>query len=129
MGRTKKVDEAEQEQEEQTPATPAADLTPPTAPMSYEEKRQWTRRNFDAEPKVSVMIPLAHREKEGASEVVVVNGYSYIIQKGMRVEVPKTVADILDERLGIMSTLGKTQGVDGQDVRLEAALERAHQTE
>lgn len=130
MAKTKKIKDnevdSENEQDEgetETPQMPPA----PTTPMSYEEKRLRTRDVLNAQPKVSMMIPLLDKEKEGSTEVVVINGYSYIIKKGERVDVPEAVANILDERFKTLSQLGKTAGVEGQDVRLAAAEARMHE--
>ena len=124
------VDEAvEAEQAEETPtAEPApapAPIPTPTEPMSWEAKRLRTKAILEAEPKVSYRIPLGFKEKKGATEVVVINGYSFVIKKGVRVEVPQSVALVLDERFDALENLGENAGVDGQDVRLEAAVERA----
>lgn len=69
-----------------------------------------TRKLLDAQPKVSVKLFLSQEEnkkittaKEAGKKVevpyetVCVNGYIYQIQRGIKVEVPQTVADILEE--------------------------------
>lgn len=58
-----------------------------------------TARALAKQPKVSVMIPLMPgipKDKQ-PDETVQVNGYTYLIQRGKRVDVPQTVADILRE--------------------------------
>lgn len=54
-----------------------------------------TKAILDASPKVQFMIPFDIGEKPGATEIVQINGYPFIIKKGALVTIPKQVADIL----------------------------------
>lgn len=69
-----------------------------------------TGKELSAQPKVKVKIPLdaetkrslenkieAGQKVEWPAEQVWVNGYQYVIQKGKEVEVPQTVAEILEQ--------------------------------
>ena len=47
------------------------------------------------QPRVSIMIPLESKENFGATESVILNGYRLNIKKGVYVEVPKQVAEIV----------------------------------
>lgn len=49
------------------------------------------------EDKVKIKIPLDKNNKEDLVVPVCINGYVYQIKRGERVEVPQTVADILEE--------------------------------
>lgn len=58
---------------------------------------------FDAQPKVSVLIPFEFGENPAQAAripfIVNVNGYQYDIPRGVMVEVPKGVAEIVKDRL------------------------------
>lgn len=55
-----------------------------------------TKKILDAQPKVQIWLPLSSGEKIGvATEYVSINGYPYWIKKGMLVNVPKAVAELL----------------------------------
>lgn len=118
MNKVKKVVEPVKQEAEQPTAVEAPKQ------MSYEEKIARTKSQLDKEPKISYIIALGNGEKEGEVEVYTVNGYSYIIKKGERVNIPESIALALDERFRTLANLGKTAGVDGQDVRLEQAEAR-----
>lgn len=51
------------------------------------------------QPKVRVLIPLEPGEKRGSTESVTLNGYRLNIQKGVYVDVPQQVADVLSNSL------------------------------
>lgn len=81
----------------QTPET----QEPTSASVEAEVERitNATARELAKQQRVSVMIPLIPgmaRDKQ-PDETVQVNGYTYLIQRGKRVDVPQTVADILRE--------------------------------
>lgn len=79
-------------------ATAANPVTPKPVsadkPTSEEQRQDAFTENtmrdyYAAQPKVSI--------KTREDEWVQVNGYTFIIKKGERVEVPKDIADILEE--------------------------------
>lgn len=47
------------------------------------------------QPKVRIIIPKEKNDSEGAFETVQINGYTYQIKKGVYVEVPQQIADII----------------------------------
>ncbi len=63
------------------------------------EEQLEIKRILDSEPKVSVFWPLMNGEKEGAQDMVSINGYRYIIQKGIMVEVPKSIAELVKQHV------------------------------
>jgi hypothetical protein len=74
------------------PVVPKAAAVPKAT--SAEERadvltENYMRDYYAAQPKVSI--------KTRDDEWVQVNGYTFIIKGGMRVEVPKDIADILEE--------------------------------
>ena len=54
-----------------------------------------TRAKIIKQPKVNVYIPLEDGEKKGTTRSVIINGWRVNIIKGVYVEVPRQVADIL----------------------------------
>lgn len=56
------------------------------------------RKKLMSQPRVPVYIPLGHEEKVGATHQVTLNGYTMFIRKGMQVDVPVQVKEILDEK-------------------------------
>ena len=48
------------------------------------------------QPKVKIRIPLHPLNEEDRMVPVCVNGYSYYLKRGETIEVPKTVAEILE---------------------------------
>lgn len=78
-----------------------------SAPENTEEKKPLTDADFDREakkwgkiyakePKRKIKIYLPKDSKDTSPVPVIINGYSYFINKGETVEVPETVAKILE---------------------------------
>jgi len=63
--------------------------------IDYKNKLQRTKDALAKQPKVRIIIPKEKSETVGAFETVQINGYTYQIQKGVYVEVPQQVADII----------------------------------
>lgn len=111
--------------EPETPNVPVEPETPPTPPAPVEpevsqpvetaapkldpklgqahvpvgSKAEIMRDKLAAEPKVRVLIPLSQGEKPGVTQSVILNGYRMHIRKGDYVEVPKTVAEVLEVKM------------------------------
>lgn len=67
---------------------------------SFQQTRMDTKAMLDAQPKKSIRLKAGSKMpglKEPNYETVCVNGYIYQIMKGVEVQVPQTVYDILDE--------------------------------
>jgi hypothetical protein len=62
-------------------------------------KAEAMRAKLQAEPKVRVLVPLASGEKAGVTQSVILNGYSLYIRKGEYVDVPQSVADVLEAKM------------------------------
>jgi hypothetical protein len=58
-----------------------------------------TGYKLSLEPKVSIFIPRVKGDPAGAAETATVNGYKYVIKKGVRVLLPRTVGKIIDNHL------------------------------
>lgn len=54
-----------------------------------------TKMMLDKQPKVKVRLPKPADSKDPNYETVQINGYTFTIMKGVEVEVPKEVAEIL----------------------------------
>ena len=67
------------------------------APMGSKAKAM--RDKLAKQPKVRVFIPLAAGEKQGVTQSVVLNGYPLYIRKGAYVDVPQSVAEVLEAKL------------------------------
>jgi hypothetical protein len=70
-----------------------------TTPMPMGNKARAMRDQLAKEPKVRVFIPLANGEKQGVTQSVILNGYPMYIRKGGYVEVPQSVAEVLETKL------------------------------
>lgn len=81
-----------------------------------------TKKILANEPKISYIIPLGFGEKMGAYETVSINGYKLTIQKGTRVEIPLSMAKLLDEYLGIQNNVGLDTRIDLQDTKVQEIL-------
>lgn len=71
---------------------------------SFESKLPMTgkamemKKHLAAQPKQFVNIPLGADEKVGSTHQVTLNGYTLFIIKGMQVEVPLQVAEVLEAK-------------------------------
>src|SRR5262245_60366750 len=62
-------------------------------------KAEMMRQKLAAEPKVRILIPLANGEKPGVTQSVILNGYAMYIRKGDYVNVPESVAEVLETKM------------------------------
>jgi|APEBP8051072266_1049373.scaffolds.fasta_scaffold19378_2 hypothetical protein len=53
------------------------------------------KAKLNSQPRVRIIIPKEQNEAEGAFETVQLNGYTLQIKKGVYVEVPEQVADVI----------------------------------
>lgn len=92
----------EDEETDDVPETaPDPLLTELSAPASTPlgTKARAMRDQLAKEPKVRVFIPLANGEKQGVTQSVILNGYPMYIRKGSYVNVPQSVAEVLENKL------------------------------
>lgn len=71
-----------------------------------------TKYILEHSPQVSFLIPLAEGEKPGAFEEPEINGFKTIVPKGVMVNIPVQVANLLAEKYRIAMTAGKDKRVD-----------------
>ena len=80
-----------------------------------------TKRALAKAPKVWFMVPLSPFEKEGAYEEVYINGYRTTIKKGVMVEIPQPVMEILANKYKVETEVGREMRIDRDD-RTQDAL-------
>lgn len=61
-------------------------------------KAKQMKAKLDKEDKVAVFVPLSNGEKPGVTQPITLNGYPMHIPKGVHLEVPKTVADVISTK-------------------------------
>lgn len=91
----KEEPEKQPEQKEKQKDAPA--IVKRADEASYKTKLQRTKEALAKQPKVRIIIPREKGETEGAYETVQINGYLFQIKKGVYVEVPEQVAQIIME--------------------------------
>lgn len=62
---------------------------------------QTAKKNLEKEPQVSIMIPLAQGEKQGATHDCYINGYKVTVKKGAMVSVPQSIANLIAQHYDI----------------------------
>jgi hypothetical protein len=71
-----------------------------------------TKAILKKKPHTNFIIPLADGEAVGSFETVQINGYKLTIQKGVMVNIPVPVANILAEKYRIAMTAGQDKRID-----------------
>jgi hypothetical protein len=117
MAKPKKDDEEQVEETELDTSSPEEDDEEPKSPVEIApapasatalpldahapmgSKARAMKEKLASERKVSVFISLAAGEKSGVTQSVVLNGHPMYIRKGQYVEVPQSVADVLEVKL------------------------------
>ena len=56
---------------------------------------------LEAQPKISILIPLEKGEGKGAQQPFTINGYRFDVPKGVMTQVPQQVADMVAERFNV----------------------------
>lgn len=87
----------------------------------FTETAAATKKILDAEPKVSFIIPLIPPEKEGSYEIVNINGYQVTIKKGVMVEIPRSMAEVLANHYRITMSAGSDKLL-GRSADVDEAL-------
>lgn len=70
---------------------------PDNVAKKHADKKEAMRKNLESQERVTVMIPLEGKEKPGTMYSVILNGYPVYIPKGVYVDVPRQIADIVQE--------------------------------
>lgn len=98
------VEQVEVPQQEAAPVAPSIPSPVVTAPVqegrvAVGSKAEAMKAKLAAEPKVRILVPLGAGEKPGVTQSVILNGYPMYIRKGDYVEVPKSVAEVLEIKM------------------------------
>lgn len=83
------------EEEEKDEPAPEIGISGGHTPVG--SKAEMMKAKLALQPKVRIIIPLEGKEKTGATESVILNGYRLNILKGAYVDVPEQVAEIIME--------------------------------
>lgn len=84
------------------PAAPVATAAVPNnadAALAGDAKRM--KAILAKQPKIRMIIPLRDGEKPGSTEVCCINGYCQTIQKGVYVDLPEQMAEMIAENQNI----------------------------
>lgn len=65
-----------------------------------------SKERLAKQPRCDFLIPLSPGEQPGAYDTVQINGYKLTIQKGVMVNIPRQVAEILAEKYAIQTSAG-----------------------
>lgn len=84
----------------------------PTASAKNRDIIAETKAILEKQPKINFLVPLAEGEKPGAFDTVQINGYMLTIQKGVVVELPRSVAALLAEKYRIQMSAGESARID-----------------
>ena len=97
-------------------AKPAANVS--KAQAEIKDLAEQTKQILAKQPKVNFIIPLADGESPDAEDTVQINSYKLTIKKGVMVELPQAVAQLLAEKYRIQMTAGAEHRIDRkEDVR------------
>lgn len=96
-------------------------LTTAQVDVSLKSDAQRMKEHLEAQPKVSFLIPLLPGEPEGSYETVCLNGYLMQIKKGVLVELPEQVAEILANKYNVEMSAGSEKLVS-RSPKVEEAL-------
>ena len=82
-----------------------------------------TKVMLDAQPKVSIFVPLEPGEKPGTQLTGAINGYRWNVPKGVYVDVPQSIADIIKQSMDIYENNSATNmRLDNASAEKKAAL-------
>lgn len=82
-----------------------------------------TKFILDNSEKVNFIVPMGENEAVGAFETVQINGYKLTIQKGILVNIPLAVANLIADKYRINMAAGQEKRLDRASADVSAALE------
>ena len=85
-------------------------------------KAEQMKAHLDAQPQVSIMIPLEKGEKKGAVQPFTINGYRITVPKGRMTTVPEQVAQMISERFDVDLDI-RGRSIENQDESMKKALD------
>lgn len=75
---------------------------------------------LDAEPKVLVMVPLFPGEKPNSMHPVGINGYFYYLRKGVMLEVPRSIGELVRQSFNLDAVAGEDIDLSKNEDKLNA---------
>lgn len=97
------------------------ELSEPDFRIIANKRREDTKKRLDLQQKVWFMIPITPGESQGLSyETVTIDGLRMEIKKGVMVELPRQVAEILSEKYRVELNAGRDKRIDGNQEKLNA---------
>lgn len=97
-----------------------APSTPSTTDLANRVKNKANQQKayLDAQPKVSVLIPFAKGEKKGVTQPFTINGYRLNVPKGVMIQVPQQIAEMIAERFNVeLEVKGRSLENKGSDAK------------
>lgn len=89
----------------------------------HKSKAMRMKEHLAKQPKVQVFVPLEGKEKMGTQLPVTLNGYGVKIPKGMYVEVPQQIAEVIMDSLNqTQQALDNKYNIDNADEKTATAL-------
>jgi len=79
-----------------------------------------TKEILEKDKKVMFMVPLAEGEKKGSVHECWINGYKFVVKKGIMQELPITIANMLAEHYQITSEAGNSFRLDLNSEKADA---------
>jgi hypothetical protein len=99
------------------------------------DKAEQMRKKLEGQPKVRILVPLEGKETQGvvrttynektrrneqkhisgAVQAVTLNGFMFLVPKGMYVEVPEQIAQVIQDKFNQTSEAGKDIAIDRID--------------
>ncbi len=86
------------------------------------DKQERMKKNLDSQPKVRIYMPLEGQEKAGTLHPVVLNGYRINVPKGVYIDLPQQVADIVKKSLEQTEAAGLAFRLDMSNSEKQKAL-------
>lgn len=103
--------------------------------VKWKNKAEHMRALLEKQPKVRILVPLEGQEKvgrvewelsdktkrqeqihiSGAVQPVTLNGYTYLVAKGVYVDVPQQIADVITAKLQQTTAAGQNLLLDRED--------------
>ena len=119
----KKIKDIENENKNE-PVKVKATPTPSTEEVRQrvQTKAEQMKAQLEAQPKVTILIPLEKGEKKGAVQPFCLNGYRFTVPKGQMTQVPEQVATIISERFNVELEV-RSQSIEQRDKETKSALD------
>lgn len=94
-------------------------VTPGNVDRQLLSDKERVKRALAKQPQVSFIIPPG--ESPSIPEEVTINGYKTVIKKGVRVEIPEQIAEMLANKYNVELSAGK-ESLISRDSKIEKAL-------